>query len=338
MRKKIILIVLTISMVIYNVAYVPTAKAWPVFDVITEVTSTISSVFDGGLFFETVAERVWDFIQTNLETFERMLALTATQMAVDQLLGKGSGKSPYVSNWNQYLYLGPQQRTMTYLQGMFNQSTRGRASLSNYEGVGQLYDQYLLRQAQASISPIPMTVNLRDYANDPRDIFAAKSFRPFNAWLNCPNNPDCITLIAQSSYANELQKQTTVANKEQTNGFLAQKKNGRIITPAALVQKGFTELDKYGTDLIINAQELGDILLGAVIRIAGAGMQAAYGDENLLDAARQRNATKTQVNFDYSDLRAIQNDAMDAYTEARSAVRAGGIEGTSNFVGPTQPQ
>ena len=289
MRKKILLILLSLTLLIYcNLVSVQKTEAYTVGDTMNTVANWMDDFFNGITSMETVVENVKQWMDEALLVAAKFMALKASQMISDEILGTNSGKSPYVSDWNAYLYLSPQQRTMTYLSSMFTQSTRGRASSLNYEGVGQKYDQYLLRQAQGSISPQPITVNLRDYGN-PENVLDGNNFRGLTAFFLPQNNPYGVAMIAQKTLQSESEKQTTLAEKKQTNGFISIEKNGRIISPGVLLQSVFSEMDKTGTNGIINAVDYYDVINGLAIKILGVSAQKAFGDKNSQEGARQQN-------------------------------------------------
>ena len=295
MRKKFLLITFCFLLTCFNfVATSKTNAAWP-------TSAAIANLVPEGLTsFATMKETIMDSIKQIEEYSDKILwsiakaaALLGSQMAVSTILNSDTDSAPFVSNWNQYLYLSPQQRTMTYMNSLFNQATGGRASVLNYEGIGQKNYQYLLRQAASSISTKPLEVNLREYCVDPDNTFAGNNFRCFNAFLLPQNNPAGIVAIAQNSYQAEMEKEQTIAKNKQQGGFLPKETNGRITSPAALMQKGFLSLDSLGTESITTAQS-GDwqgIAIGVSARIAGAAMQAEFGNKISQTAARQQNST-----------------------------------------------
>lgn len=297
MRKKILLIVLC-AVFAFNIFYAP-KKAQAVWPTSAAIANLIPESVTQ---FATTKEVVLTAIEIAKENAAKIAwaiakaaALAGSQMAISEILDSGDGKAAFVTDWNQYLYLSPKQRTMTYMNTLFNQSTLGRTSSLNYEGIGQKNDQYLMKQYTESISSKSITVNLRDYAPNPDNIFEGDNFRGLNAWLLPQNNPTGIVMIAQKNYASELNKETTVSDKKQTNGFLPKEKNGRIFSPASLLQAGFLKLDDVGVASITTAPE-GDykgIAIGVAARIAGAGIQKTFGTKATQEAARTSTANVT---------------------------------------------
>lgn len=316
MRKKFLLATFCALLVCFNFVFTPGAKsAWPtsaaIANLVPENMAAFSQMADTAMKKIELIQKYSDKI---LWQIAKAAALVGSQMAVSAILNSDTNSAPFVSNWNQYLYLSPQQRTMAYMNSLFDQSTRGRTSELNYEGVGQKFDQYMKRQAQGAISVKPIEVNLREYCVDPDNAFVGNNFRCFNAFLLPQNNPAGIVAIAQNSYQSELEKEQTIAKNKQTNGFLPKEKNGRIVTPSALLQKGFLSLDTLGTETITTAQseDWTGIAIGVSARIAGAAMQASFGDKISQTVARQ------------------QNSAVSGYANAQinSALKTSGVNAT----------
>jgi len=234
----------------------------------------------------------------------KMAALLAVQRITQAIIGTNSGA---ISDYNNYLFVAPQQRAMAQMNSFFNTVSKGRASRVNYEGVsGMNYDAYLISQAKLAIAGQPFTTNLQAIATDPTQMFGAGNMKGIMTYMQCANNVACYTMTAQSQYATELDKATQIAKAEQNNGFLPVKKGGKIIQPSAIVASALTQIDQLGTQVIMNADLGGDPKTGLIPAetqiVAGAGINIAARSFNymLADTAGKNAIRNKNDEFPFS--------------------------------------
>lgn len=228
----------------------------------------------------------------------KIAALTAVQIGTRAIVGSGND-STIIRDFNNYLYVSPQQKAMTQMNSFFNTVSRGRLSTLNYEGVGPNYDAYLVGQARMAIAGQPFSTNLQDLVTDPTQMFAGGNMKGLMTYMQCANNVACYTLTSTARYNSEFSKAQDIANKKNVNGFIPKELNGRVVQPAQLAQVALTQLDQLGTQLIMSATDSGKAggLSAAITQVwEGAGITAAarlakYGisDSAGKDAIRNQN-------------------------------------------------
>lgn len=232
------------------------AKAqWVTADIPSGVGAGAGIAGDVGIFGQlgtTLGKYVTDATANIIITASKVAALLAVQQTTQAIIGKGGGGVIY--DWNNYLYISPQQRAMSQMNSFFNTVSKGRLSSLNYEGVGPNYDAYLVAQARMAIAGQPFSTNLQEQASDPTQIFATGNMKGIMTYMQCANNPACYTLVSTAKYNTELQRATEIAVKSQDRGFLPVKQNGKIIQPAAIVSGALMQIDQLGTQVIMNAE------------------------------------------------------------------------------------
>jgi hypothetical protein len=161
------------------------------------------------------------------------------------------------------------------MNSFFNTVSRGRLSSLNYEGVGPNYDAYLVAQSRAAITGQTFATNLQDQVTDPTQTFAAGNMKGISSYLQCANNVMCYTMTATAKYNQEFSKAQDLAKNEADRGFVPKKVNGRIVSPAALVQNALLAADQLGTQLIMDASWDDGVGAGLTQIAEGAGVSLA---------------------------------------------------------------
>lgn|GEM_PF-1001563 len=254
----------------------------------TTATTAGSSIAGTAGIFTQIGETIVTFAKNNLAGIAfsalKISALKVVQLATQKTIGKGGGGG-VITDWNNYLYTGPKQIALAQMNSFFNTANRGRASSLNYEGVGNNYNAYLLKQARQSIEGQKFTTNLQSVVTDPQHVFASGNMKGIMSYLEPANNPMGFSMIAQSRYANEVSKITAIAVAEQKDGIKPVKQNGKIIQPATLVASALTQVDQQGERLIMEAKaDTAEGYTGAAKQIL-AGMALSYAARNLNYAA-----------------------------------------------------
>lgn len=228
-----------------------------------------------------------DLIQNMMERMQRQiegavigsLKMAAVQMLnqqVGQLIGGGAaGQARFITNYNDFLYQGPAQRTELYMNDFFTLTTRGKGSSANYISAGSgggNYVGYLESVGRKATveSGAPCTVDLGESANS-ETMFEEGDFRGFNAFVSNPcNNPYGYALEAEDAYQGELMRQQQVAaiKAASSGGFLPGEENGNVITPAGAIEAMTTNIQKLPMDIIANASNPAELLSGVVSAMA----------------------------------------------------------------------
>ncbi|KKQ45624.1 MAG: hypothetical protein US63_C0013G0008 [Candidatus Moranbacteria bacterium GW2011_GWC2_37_8] len=270
MFKKNIAIILCLGF-LFNALLLPQqAKAWP------SVATTGAGAAAGGVGTTGIwaqlgkdlaakAKDIWEGVAVQVLKVATLLTVQKTTQAI---IGKGGGGVIY--DWHNYLYIAPEQRTMTQMNAFFNTVSKGRLSSVNYEGVGPNYDAYLVAQARQAIGGQSFSTNLQSQVTDPSQLFSTGNMKGIMTYMQCANNVACYSLTSVAKYNSELAMQKEIAKNEQTSGFLPVKQNGKIIQPSAIVASAFSQIDQLGTTIIMNADAKDGFAAAAAQMSAGA--------------------------------------------------------------------
>lgn len=302
MRKKIFCLILILSLFITPLPSHKAHAVISVFDIVTQINTLITDI---GVWAGNFTE--WAKFSNEISEKWALAAMKAASTlavnsAIRAIVGSGNDGQPnFVTNWNDYLYLSPHDRTMLHMNSFFNSVSGGRLSASGYEGFGSMnYDAYMASMAMQSLQGQAFVTTLPRQVNDPTQLFANKSMRDFMSYLRPANNVWGYTSRAQQEYAAEFAKQQTIAEKTQVNGWLPKiNSNGRISAPATLFQNAMESVDRMGNDIIVNATTPGELAIGSLTRIAAQTLQAGIGGDAAADRVRARNSS-TNLNLNYN--------------------------------------
>ena len=288
----------------------------------------------GGIFTQlgtTLATFIKDNIAGIAFAAAKIAALKLVQVATQAIIGKGGGGG-IVTDWNNYLYTAPQQKALAQMNTFFNTASKGRASSLNYEGIGKNYDSYLIKESQQAINGQNFTTTLTEISPDPSKMFDGQNMKGIMTYMQCANNVACYTMTAQNKYTDELNKATTIAKNEQTNGILPTKLNGKISQPASIVANAMSQVDQQGVNLIMQAQPNGDDYGGAMTQIAEGGLLSIAArslNYALADSKGQAAAQNKNDSFPFSASYSQSSSGTGQLT-----VGAGGAKTSTSIVTP----
>lgn len=269
-QKKIlfsILCIVTLLMATFATKpFTPVAYAWwGVLDFSSDVpvTGTTAGGMVGSIggFGATVGNGVKDALRKLAEiavnsgvTIAKVAAVATVQFMTSKMIGDGSGL--IIRDWDQYLNVAPKQKALEQMNSWYSTVSKGRRSSLNYEGVtGKTLDSYFTSQSEKTIRGDAMETNIQEYIPDPKkDMFSTGNMQGIMLYTQCGNNPACYTLTAEATFEEYVNKNRETAKSEQQNGILPQKIDGRILKPAGLVNEALLQLDKMGTDMIVQAE------------------------------------------------------------------------------------
>lgn len=307
MRNKAISFFLCVAMIFTTGCFlsVPKAQAvWGISDVSIDPAQISSAAKDFAFQVKEAAiraaEKIADTAANLAVIAAKVAALYAVQKAVALIIGDDDGESQIIRDYNDYLYISPNQRAMAQMNTFFNTVSRGRLSYLNYEGIGPNYDIYLVSQAKQTILGTPFVTNIQDQVIDPSQMFSGGNMKGLMAYMQCANNVACYTVEAKNKYEKELSKAQDIARSEQQNGFLPKKSSiGRIISPAALAQNALLQVDQMGTNLIVQAPITGgskaiqasltQIATGATLSITARAINYGISDNAGKEAIKNKN-------------------------------------------------
>lgn len=233
----------------------------------------------GAAIMKQMLERIARQIEGSLLGSLKMAAVQMLNNQVGQLIGGGAAGQPrFITNFNDFLYQGPLERTNLYMNDFFTLTTRGRGSSANYIGIGDAggigggYASYLRSVGtQATVQKgTTGKMNLEEYTASPQTMFAEGDFRAFNAFFSNPyNNPYGYSLEAEKVYQDKLAREQQAASVEATSsGFLGAKQGNTVIAPAGSIEAITTKVQNLPSDIIAAASNPTELLNGVVSAMA----------------------------------------------------------------------
>lgn len=227
---------------------------WGVLDTVTDIPNTISGYLQ-------YAEEIMNYEElygNDIKEWAKREAVNAVKKAAMNAIQKklkNSAASKMITNYSKYLYSDPMNKTSKQMDSFYNSISGGTNSSLNYEGVGSTsnYSAYLVAQAKKSIEGVSLKATITDVVSDPTKPFSSGNMQGLMISLECANNPYCVSIASQSKYNQLLEKNQTIAEKEQVNGYLPTKVNGIITSAANSAANQAVEVAQMGVDAVVNA-------------------------------------------------------------------------------------
>lgn len=291
-------------------SYVPKARAtWPTIPVdaisntMTTIQQTIATGWETTMGGIKVQEWANDELDRYVMPIAKQTAIILINKSVQSLIGNNNnGKPQFITNWNEYLYLNPQQRANGYMNSFFNRATGGRLSVLN-EGISNSYDSYMVTQAQKANAGQPCAVDIQNYTSNPNQMFVDGNLRGFMAFLKPCNNPVAFATIAGNERAAQIEKEQNIAKLQQSNGFLPKMIGNVIMAPASLYENALTGIDQMGNNMLVNAKTYPELLAATAINIGSKTLQYNFGTANTQNRVSAQSGAGSSVNFrvNYND-------------------------------------
>lgn len=206
---------------------------------------------------------------------------------VGLLIGGGAGGRPYfITNYTDFLYRTPAQKTTIYMNDFFTLNTRGKFSQANYLGAGNVrgalnnYPGYLMALGKkATIDKVPCVYNLDEYTATPESPFQGQHpFRTLDAFVGNPcNNASGYVMEAEKAFQeNKFMEEQIAAVQAQSSGFLGVEKNGTLITPAGAIEALSS----------MNVQNMGNVITSATNPAELSGVISAVVNRSITRLVR----------------------------------------------------
>ncbi len=265
-RRPVSGILLTSFMAVNLFCFTPKANAqvWGAVNIFSDLMINI---------METIQHQIEGAILGTL----KVAAIQMLNSKLGQLVGGGAEGPLFITDWGDFLYAGPAEKTNVYMNDFFTVTTRGKYAQANYQGVGgpsfaggQNYPGYLVARAQSVIefkSSDGGAVYDLDQYGDPSTMFEEGDWRGFSAFFSNPaNNPFGYSIMAESAYASRMTREVETARAKAVSGggFLGVEKGGRTVTPAATIAGMVDNVQNMGNNMIAVAQNPGEFLSGVV--------------------------------------------------------------------------
>lgn len=210
-----------------------------------------------------VMEKVARQVEGVLNASLKAAAVEVINRQISDLVG-GSTKGPlFITNWEDFIHRTARQQASVVMNDFLLQTTRGKYSMANYVGVGDVnsvarsYLGNIIQQARLATvePPAPPTYDLDAAVPSPEAIFKDGDWRGLNAmFANPANNEYGLTLMARRFYEGEVSKNIDLLTAEAiaNKGFASVRKDDAVITPGSTI-----------ADVVSSAKTLPDRIIAA---------------------------------------------------------------------------
>lgn len=234
-----------------------------------------------GVYEKTMMEEIARAIEGALLGALKAAAIQALNQQVGQIIGGGgsSGQALFITNYNDFLYQGPAERTELYMNDFFTMMTRGKGSSANYAGAGDRgggikdsFANYLITVGRnVTVARSSSVTNLEEYTASPQAMFAEGDWRAFNAFFsNLANNPFGFAFQAEQVYQNKLEQEQREAlvKAQSAGGFLPSEAGGAVIAPGSVIEAAQVQVQNLPNTFLATATNPGELLAGVVSAMA----------------------------------------------------------------------
>jgi len=275
MSKKIKIFVFALFLVISTTTFTPSAKAifsWP--DI-------------GNAFIRTMLDNMWIEIRAALVGALKKAAIDTMSETVNNLVsGTSQAGSLFISDWSDYLFTTPKNKTGQYMNDFFTITTRGKSggTYSSSKTCGtENYSKWRTERAKGVNVELDFTSlqdNFEEFACSPVEMFGDGTWAAYNAFMSPNNNPIIYGLIAQEVAAGKAKEERDKAQIQaiSNQGFVSQSKNGLVITPGSLIKDITAAANTMDNDAIANAQNVGEVAGIVVGKIASNVIKQGIGN------------------------------------------------------------
>lgn len=202
--------------------------------------------------------------------------------------GNGPETSKIITNYQDFLYKEPRQKTDLYLNDLLSETTGGQSSdnYTSFEGVGSpasggaAYLSSMAKNTQESIKA-QSTIMKPNYVGNPADnLFANGNMDNFNSYLSGINNPWAYNLYIQQKYQERLEQEREAAKTEALagRGYKSVKQGGQIITPGALIETTMSNALDMGNKVLAGSTDPAEVITSIVQQLIMQTMQNGIGN------------------------------------------------------------
>jgi hypothetical protein len=295
---------------------------WGVLDIGTDPPNAIINAFNSVGTWASEAINLLDWSNTLSEKIllpiYKSAAITLVQKTVSAIIGGDSGSTSLViTDYSDYLFTKPQQRALLSMASFYT-DTLG----SGGEGVLNNYKNLLKGQAKSMVNGnSSCTMNIQNYVTDTGNLFKEGNMKGYLSYFSTCNNPYSYSLVAKDKYESEYNKEQTVAEKEEKNGYLPKKVNGLISSPASIAENALNNVDQLGNQMIVNATKPSELLVGSVLSIGSRTLQYGIGDSSTKSRIKSNNSSVSySISYSQSSGVGVTTTSSDGTT----------VSGTSN--------
>jgi len=203
------------------------------------------------------------------------------------IAGTTASGSMFISDWDNYLRMGPRRENALYMNDFFTMTTRGRASGLNYRSncgrdfARSDYSSYLTERARKYTIDVELpTVDLQEYVCDAADMFEDETWMAFDVATSGINLSIPYTLTAQEVQQADLEKRKKEAEVKAGayQGYKPQTKGDMVVTPGSTIKDMVSNVKDIPNKSLAATDDIPGIVAGIVTGIITKTIQQGIGN------------------------------------------------------------
>jgi hypothetical protein len=226
-------------------------------------------------------------------------AMAINKMMSNLVGGGSSGKTMFITDWQDYLRTQPAQKTQSYMNDYLTQMTQGRGSVSSYapappfEGVGNgafntgisAYGNYSSRlktmgeqqlASGTSAAPAPSVT----YSGNPGNMFDQFNFKQLDVYRSGVNNPWAFGAAVESKQMASLEDERDIAMAKSiaNAGFEGTEVNGKTIAPGSLVKEKMAGVEDIGNKILASESNMAGVIGAVITQLVTKSIEQGIGN------------------------------------------------------------
>ena len=228
------------------------------------------------------------------------LKVEASQMLVDTVNNLVSGAnqagSLFITDWSNYLFGEPANKTKVAMNDFFTLTTRGKTTGNYIPACGFNFSEWRTAKARnnysATLDLSEWQTDFEEFACGYQDMFSNESWEGYVKAMEPKNNPIAYNLFA-GEVENDIKKkeeQKALAQAEAYGGFKAKiDETGTVITPGSFIRDITTAANKINIDMLSNAHSVGEMAGVVVGQVVSKAIKVGIGSVRREAQARINN-------------------------------------------------
>lgn len=225
--------------------------------------------------------KIYDLIQGAMLGAAKQASAVAINKQIDTLLSTGSKGGPmFITNWDDYMVTQPKKDADVFINSYIADISKGKGSLSGYEGVGGGGGSYTKQLTQSALAATSGQKKPQvTYEGNPSQMFADGTTKNMLELLSGINYPTAFVAEAQDAYQAKIQSNQDVAKTMAVSyqGFKGVGTKNSISNPGSLVKDMKAGYQNMNINTITNARSLSEVITGAVSAATAKAISMGIG-------------------------------------------------------------
>jgi hypothetical protein len=232
---------------------------------------------------QKMLDRLDRYIEGIILSQLKSAAIRMLDKQIDKMFGGGSGNEPlFVTDFREYIHGVSKSYTHDVMNDFFTTSMRGTFSVSNYVEVGGMVGTFSsgVNTGVNAAAEVAQSMRLAVKEESPKFDFDTKSLNPglkgglsvrdLNQMVSNPmNNSIGASFQAKEVFYATLSEREEIQKvKAQASGFIPKEKDGKVVSPAALLEGMVVKVKTMANDVITTAENPEQLAVGVISSFA----------------------------------------------------------------------